>query len=261
MRNNYFNTLILAFLSGGFTLTLPADADPLTEGAYEAVIGLDSRYAVNPYAYPHNAVARITYPGDRNVCSGWLSNANTLVTAGHCVWDTRLKTFVTIDKVYPGYDGNRNTPLNGTCSIKAQYAHQEFINSENPAFDVGVIKLDCSNQNLQPLPYAYLPEGIDFKGVSVTVSGYPADKSSAEWQWAGQGKLLDYTPSILTYDTDTNGGMSGSPIWLEAGNGKPPLVIGIHTSGYSSNGVGTKNEGVHLTESLMASIKAVEAQP
>jgi glutamyl endopeptidase len=261
MPAHYRKAILIASLTSMMALALPAltHADTFNDNVYESVIGIDSRYTVNPYSYPYTAVARITYAGDNAACSGWLSSADTLVTAGHCIWDKATKQRLVIDKVYPGYDGNRLTPPNGVCTVKKTYLYPEWLNDNNNAFDVGIIKLDCTRKDLQPLSYAYLPSGIDFKGITLTISGYPADKSRAEAQWASQGKLLDYSTELLAYDNDTYGGMSGSPIWLDAGNGKPPLVIGIHTTGYSDvNGAGTLNAGVHLTSRIITDIQSVE---
>jgi glutamyl endopeptidase len=164
--------------------------------------------------------------------------------------------------VYPGYDGNRATPIGGSCTAQKTYLYAEWRDNDNPAYDVGVIKLDCSRKDLQALTYAYLPASVDFRGTTLTISGYPGDKPGAASQWASQGKLLDYTPTRLAYDNDTYGGMSGSPIWLEAGNGKPPLVIGIHTTGFSdANGTAIVNAGVHLTDQIIADIQAIEKLP
>lgn len=266
MPAHYKHTpLITTFVSlAALTLSMHAHAqpDPITDNAYESVIGFDSRYAVDGNSYPYTAVARITYQNDAGACSGWFSSANTLVTAGHCLFDKDTKQTLVIDAVYPGYGGNRLTPINGSCTVKKTYLYSEWLTDNNNAFDVGIIKLDCTRKDLQPLSYAYLPDGIDFKGVTLTISGYPADKSRAEFQWASQGKLLDYNTQFLAYDNDTNGGMSGSPIWLDAGNGKPPLVIGVHTTGFSdTNGAGTLNAGVHLTPRIIADIQAIEKLP
>ncbi|MBO0614412.1 trypsin-like serine peptidase [Thiothrix fructosivorans] len=260
------NTPHLALFASLVALTLAMQAhaqpDTLTDNAYESVIGFDSRYAVDANSYPYTAVARITYQNDAGACSGWFSSTNTLVTAGHCIFDKTTGQTLNINAVYPGYGGNRLTPVNGVCTVKKTYLYPEWLTNNDSAFDIGIIKLDCTRKDLQPLSYAYLPDSIDFRNVTLTISGYPADKNKAEFQWAGQGKLLDYNTHFLTYNNDTNGGMSGSPIWLDAGNGKPPLVIGVHTTGFSdANGAGTLNGGVHLTQQMTADIEAVNKLP
>lgn len=245
-----------------FAMQAHAQPDAITDHAYESVIGFDSRYAVDANSYPYTAVARITYQNDAGACSGWFSNADTLVTAGHCIFDKATSKTMNISAVYPGYGGNRLTPINGVCTVKKTYLYPEWLTGNNDAYDIGIIKLDCTRKDLQPLSYAYLPDSIDFRNVTLTISGYPGDKNKAEYPWASQGRLLYYNTAFLAYDNDTNGGMSGSPVWLDAGSGKPPLVIGVHTTGFSdANGVGTLNRGVHLTRQITADIEAVHKLP
>lgn len=55
------------------------------EAAPETVIGIDARYRIYPSAsgHPERAIGLLTFNGGS--CTGWLINANTVATAGHCV--------------------------------------------------------------------------------------------------------------------------------------------------------------------------------
>jgi V8-like Glu-specific endopeptidase len=73
----------------------------------------------------------------------------------------------------------------------------------------------------------------------LNLSGYPGDKGgNQQWFMAQKGKSV--TSRVITYDIDTVGGQSGSPVWvLQDGN---RYAVGIHTNGSASGNSATRIE-------------------
>jgi glutamyl endopeptidase len=81
---------------------------PLGSGSPESIIGADGRTRVNPTtAFPYRAIAYlvVTFPHSSGSCTGWFIGPRTVITAGHCVYDTSLNEWATSIKVYPGRNG------------------------------------------------------------------------------------------------------------------------------------------------------------
>jgi V8-like Glu-specific endopeptidase len=64
------------------------------------------------------------------------------------------------------------------------------------------------------------------------VVGYPGSKSKTMWGHARKAKSV--SASVIYYDTDTEGGQSGSPVFFMSQG--LPVAVGIHNYGdYSAN--------------------------
>jgi glutamyl endopeptidase len=85
-------------------------------------------------------------------------------------------------------------------------------------------------------------------GVTSRISGYPADRDRAAFQYYHERPVLNVTPTRLNYDIDTFGGQSGSPIWRQI-QGSPAVAIGIHTTG----GL-TSNSGTRISEAVLGNL-------
>lgn len=69
------------------------------------------------------------------------------------------------------------------------------------------------------------------EGYEATVSGYPTNSSGTRFfQYKSTGNLTSISTKHISYRMDTDGGNSGSPVYI-LGN----QVIGIHTGGGSEN--------------------------
>ena len=113
----------------------------------ESILGADNRERVrNTSEYPYRAIALVTFTdanGSSSRCTGWLINADTVVTAGHCVhgggsgedWH-RVDSF----RVYPGRDGSAS-PY-GSCTAKRLYSVRGWTRNAADTSDYGAIKLN-----------------------------------------------------------------------------------------------------------------------
>ncbi|KAK4187337.1 hypothetical protein QBC35DRAFT_234478 [Podospora australis] len=218
--------------------SLVDDNDIRDGGKYRSIVKLQMRYEGqdgNPNAYAMG--------------TGWLISPDTLVTAGHNVYDwsgfgTGLGRAVDI-KAYIGYHGRESlkSPIVQSRSGKIVVTTAEWIMSkENRHRDVAFIRLDRPFEgNLRLFSYKATPEtGDDMIGVV----GYPADKSLVDedgrdekgaqmWeQFNSTTYVLDSAKNqgkgMLKYRISTFGGQSGAPVIRKS---MKQVVIGTHVYG------------------------------
>ncbi len=231
---------------------------PASRIIQESVLGFDSRFLVNPYAYPERAVALITYNGNTH-CTGWLVSKDTLVTAGHCVHSGGSKGnwgAATSFKIYPGLS-NGYAPY-GSCAPKELYSSYGWITAADGDADIGIIKLNCSVGNSTGYFSYFVANPVD--NTSITINGYPGDKANGgqNQQWGSKGTVSHSTESKIYYDNDTVGGMSGAPTWVS--NNGTAWALGIHTNGESLLTPNT-NAGTRISQDVFDLITAVKELP
>ncbi|HEX6290970.1 MAG TPA: serine protease [Herpetosiphonaceae bacterium] len=205
----------------------------------ESIIGTDSRYQItNTTVYPYRAIAKIT--SSIGGCTGWLINANTVATAGHCIYGSG--GWATNVVVYPGRNGT-STPY-GSCGYTRLYSVSGWTTSRSPEYDYGAIKLNCSIGNTTGY-FGYRWSSASLTGQPSYISGYPGDKPSGT-QWRSDDSIRITETRRLFYANDTYGGHSGSPVWNN-GASCSTCGIAIHAYGVGSNGY---NGGTRITEAV-----------
>ena len=180
----------------------------------ESIIGADNRFRINPTTtFPARAVVLITFSAGR--CTGWLINANTVITAGHCVSPGNNTGFYprASFRVYPGRNGGVS-PY-GSCTAKRLYSVTGWTTNGNEEFDYGAIKLNCSVGNTTGW-FGFWWQSASLNGLFTRVSGYPGDKPLTQWQSTDQVRAT--TTNQVFYANDTVGGNSGGPVWQNRGS-------------------------------------------
>ena len=217
----------------------------LTGPQPESVIGADGRTQVaNTRGFPARATVIILFGGFQ--CSGWLVNANTVVTAGHCVAEGDGSPLFdrTTYEIAAGYneDANPAAPY-GVCRARRLYTNSTWKNQGRDDFDYAAIKLNCNVGN-QTGFFGYRRSVA--QNNAVRVQGYPGDKPfGTQWQMGGRVTVLD--PRRVFYNLDTAGGQSGSPVWRNVNDNCTRCGVAIHAYGtyggsppYSNNNHGTR---------------------
>ncbi|NOJ50451.1 trypsin-like peptidase domain-containing protein [Bradyrhizobium archetypum] len=175
-------------------------------------------------------------------CTGWLIEGGNLLSAGHCVGTT----FQTVEFNVPASLANGTTVA---PPVRDQY---RIIAGSIVSQDGGVGNDWAVFQVLPNTQTGLMPaaaQGATFQlsntdnPAQVRVTGYGVDgpapnfgagggarNAQSQTQQTHVGTLSQNTggatSGVLRYDTDTQGGNSGSPVIVEGGN----IAIGIHTN-------------------------------
>ncbi|MEB2589473.1 serine protease [Bacillus cereus] len=186
-----------------------------------SVIGIDDRIRVNDTtSYPYSAVVHIATQynsGEIYGCTGALISKDTVLTAGHCIY---------------------NKEIGG------------WTDNENSNYDYGTIKLNGSPGDYTGW-FGYRTTYVESpKGLLAVIPGYPADKIGNEryTMWRDYGPIEGVNPSRLTYKIDTYEGQSGSPVYHYFDTGIK--IIAIHTRGNKN-----MNFGNRITDNVFNNIK------
>jgi len=194
----------------------------------EVILGFDDRVQVSPVrALPYRWVCSLVITAANGSIwqgTGWFASPRLVVTAGHCVYMHNQGGWVRRVSVYPGRDG-MTAPFSFTSA--------EFITVDGwasrklPEYDYGAVLIGDSSDEIGFFGYGALSSG-QLKGLLSNVVGYPSDKPPGTL-WGHSRNLGTVSPATLTYDIDTYGGMSGSPVirW----DGYDYIVVGIHNYG------------------------------
>lgn len=157
-------------------------------------------------------------------CTGFLSAAGTLMTAGHCVkdagdcsdfvWVFDYKLKATGDAGYLRLPG-------GDVYSCGRVVKRETLPFEG--VDFAVLELDRPAAGRRPLELDMA--GPVFPGQSLFVIGHP---SGLPMKVADGGQVLDTLPASFTSDLDTFHGNSGSPVF----DARTRKVLGIVSAGH-----------------------------
>lgn len=205
-----------------------------------SIIGTDERIRISPTtSFPYSATVQLTvkYGGSSSTygCTGFFVNPNTIVTAGHCVYDQDNGWASTITAA-PGRNGS-SYPY-GSYSGTMFYSVKGWTESGDTNYDYGAIKVNGSPGNNTGW-YGYRTTNSSSPaGLSSSVTGYPCDKVSGS-MWSDSKPIRSAETYKLTYTTDTFGCQSGSPVYHNYSD-TGQTAIAIHTNGGSSYNLGTR---------------------
>ncbi|MDO4665180.1 MAG: trypsin-like serine protease [Actinomycetaceae bacterium] len=218
-----------------------------------SVIDEDERKRITKTAEaPHSAIVYITQGGEAQ-CTGWMVSEDTLVTAGHCIYDRSHRSFFKELQFHPGANGRRR-PF-GTVSATQLWTDESFAEHFRIENDWGVVKLD------HPIGrktgwFGLRTQTGDFDGTVISVEGYPGDKPAGQ-MWGMDGTIEATSPNQLCYSVDTVGGQSGSPVFTS--DSRQAIAIHSYGTGRQMEGmcIGDLNGGTRITPDLYEFIMAV----
>jgi V8-like Glu-specific endopeptidase len=207
----------------------------------EVIIGVDERIRVtNTTTYPWSAICALGITaanGRRFIGTGWMISPRTVVTAGHCVYLHEEGGWAQSITVIPGcndavepYGSHVGTDLRSVTG---------WTSSKNRDHDYGVIILPPSTQpgaTTGTFGFATRTDAF-LLNAALNLSGYPGDKGGRQ-QWFMAQRPKSVSEHVITYDIDTMGGQSGSPVWVLENGGR--FGVGVHTNGHSSGNSATR---------------------
>jgi V8-like Glu-specific endopeptidase len=191
-------------------------------------------------------------------CTGFLIGPSTVITAGHCVYNTDptngLGGWAVYVRVAPGEDGAAVPPLDEPFGFQVEatdlWTTTGWLDGD-AEYDYGAVVVDHAFTGLAGPFFAYA--NIAAVGIEPRLSGYPGDKPNFQ-QWWDDDTVTNVAPRIVSYEMDTASGQSGSPVWYPS-TGADPTVLAIHTRGVSSPACNaTDNCGTRVEETVIANL-------
>jgi glutamyl endopeptidase len=207
----------------------------------EVIIGVDERIRVtDTRAYPWRAICALSITAANNrqfIGTGWLISPRTVITAGHCVFMHEEGGWARSIRVIPGCnDSDQPYGVHVGTDLRSVTG---WTTSKKREFDYGAIILPPASRPGDQTGYFGFATRTDafLINAALNLSGYPGDKGGRQ-QWFMAQRPKAVSDHVITYDIDTMGGQSGSPVWvLENGQ---RYGVGVHTNGAASGNSATR---------------------
>ncbi|MFB6817576.1 trypsin-like serine peptidase [Streptomyces sp. NPDC056347] len=224
----------------------------------ETVHGPDDRAQVSDTtSYPWRVHASLLITANDSstwLGTAWFISAQTLATAGHCVYINNSGVpgrdgWVRSIQVMPGRDGDKLPYGFVTSTVFHAAAGWTDSGDENYDYAALVIPTDLGNTTgwlgLGTWPDAALLATIG------NISGYPCDKPNGT-EWFASRQISSVTPTKVYYDIDTAGGQSGSAVYRDVDGER--YSVAIHA--YGGN---TVNSGTRITPEVYDNLSSWSA--
>ncbi|CAF3714669.1 unnamed protein product [Rotaria socialis] len=194
------------------------------------------------------AVGKIYFSFDKltYMCSGSVVNAanrDTVVTAGHCVYNNTAKVFATNLIFMPHYENNVRP--HGTFPARSIVTTQEWMAKVDYTHDVAVVLVDINDENehVQDLTGAF---GISLNAPEVGTThlfGYPVNSEKGEVMDTCNGQtakpsaivsMLSNNFKGMQITCGMNGGSSGGP-WIRSYNSNTGSGLQVAVTSFGSS--------------------------
>jgi V8-like Glu-specific endopeptidase len=228
-----------------------------THSLLEVVIGADDRVRIaNTAVLPWSGICHLSITaanGQRFLGTGWMISPRCVITAGHCVFIRSAGGWVKNIHVTPGRNGTL-TPFGQVAATRFS-AMPAWVAHNDRNSDCGCIilpKAPRAKNGALPFRFGYTAKSASaISARALNISGYPGDKDGVT-QWFHARLAKSVSARVITYDIDTAGGQSGSPVWhLENAT---RTAVGIHT-----NGSPLGNSATRITAAIKAQMDAWRA--
>lgn len=199
----------------------------------EAVIGSDDRTKViNSNEYPWRMIVSLEMEMPGLVIrrgTGFMVGPTTVLTAGHCVYESRYGGWAEKVTIRPGLSGV-SQPY-GSQTSGQMSASLGWVDLEDHKYDYAFIELEEPiGERTGWFSLGVLPAQKIYNS-AINVCGYPSDvNDDLLYQWHSGGQTGFVESQKLYYEADTYGGTSGGPVWVSREDGSQ-VVVGVHAYG------------------------------
>jgi V8-like Glu-specific endopeptidase len=181
--------------------------------------------------------------------TGWLASPQCVITAGHNIYDRRYGGWAKEIEVILGLNGQIRI---GSFISTKFVSVEDWVYNNNTTHDYGGIMVPQDQINeiskIGNFGYANVEELSQYQA---NIAGYPGDKLPFTLWYDSQPFIKEYCDYIY-YETDTEQGQSGSPIWINFN--EQPIVVGIHAYGDNKRPF-TFNYGVRINKPVFDNIR------
>lgn len=176
-------------------------------------------------------------------------SGSVMLTSAHCIW---------LGSYYGGIAGKIVVQCPGYDPVEVYtddlYADVGYIEKGNADDDIGAIYLKEKFDHrggggvlsVTGFPWTNALTSAELEKKRMTTNGYPGDKVAGT-MWSVDGAIHSVEDQRIYYMADTYGGQSGSPVYVDIGDGGK-TVVAVH--GYG----GCPNSAVRLTRDHMTPI-------
>ena len=185
-------------------------------------------------------------------CTGWMINDcnHCFLTAGHCARGSNYITLVEFNVPLSNHDRSLNHP-----PPEDQYAPDNTSRQSNGGQGIGNDYAYFGvfpNPNTGLTPYEAQGDAFETEspppvhGQQINITGYGVTSPPEPNEWTqvqkdNDGPYVSFSGTTVSYQVDTSGGNSGSPVFdLETGK-----AIGIHTHGGCNSSGGNFGTGLN----------------
>jgi fibronectin type 3 domain-containing protein/V8-like Glu-specific endopeptidase len=258
--------------AGGPLDPQPTEVEPEYLGLTgpSAIIGTDDRTEVSDvHQFPYRMIADLDVVWASSAsegCTGWFAGPHTIVTAGHCVYDSGKGGWAMQVDIYFERSGGIDyrqmltvyggSQCSGTSSICGPLRKAAQFSGED--HDYGAIVLDDDWMgNLAGWFVAEVASDTELDGRLFTVSGYPCDKPLGTQWWDmgfAQQEYGSWPADYLKYYIDTFGCQSGAPVYYSYVGDY--YSNGLHKGGAYNLYLGTHNQATRITSSVLSDLQA-----